>query len=124
LLQPGVVNFFDLREAPHLRDEYSLLSWEFVFASSESLDCNFDVLFLAPDGEKWLADGDSGCPFDGFPVSPSHSGLEPIGPRTREHLVDADYVPRVHSTSHVKSVFSCVFGQILVGCDTRCFQGV
>jgi hypothetical protein len=95
-----------------------------MFASSECLHCDFDMLFLAPDGEEGLSDGDSGSPFDGFSVRSSHSGLETIGPRTRKHLVYTDNVPRVHSASHMESVFSRVFRQIFVRCDTRCFQSV
>ncbi len=95
-----------------------------MFASSECLHRNFDVLFLAPDWEEWLADWHSGGPFDWFPVGSSHSGLKTIGPCARKHLVNTDYVPRMHSASHVESVFSCVFSQILVGRDTCCFQSV
>ena len=49
LLESGVVYLFDLCESPHLRDEDPLLSGEFMFASSECFDGDFDVLFLAPD---------------------------------------------------------------------------
>ncbi len=124
LLQSGVVHLFDLCEPPHLRNEDPLLSGEFMFASSECFHSDFDMLFLAPDWEEWLSDGDSGGPFDGFSVGAAHSGLQTIRPRARKHLVDTDNVPRVHSASHVESVFSSVFGQVFVGRDTGGFQSV
>ncbi len=124
LLQPSVIDLLDLGEPPHLRHENPLLSWEFMFTPPQSLHGNLHVLFLASDGKEWLSDGDSGGPFDGLPVGPSHSGLETIGPRAGEHLVDTDDVPGVHAAAHVEGVLPGVFGQVLVGRDTGGFQGV
>jgi hypothetical protein len=54
----------------------------------------------------------------------SHTSLEPIGTGTGQHFIDTGNVPRVHTASHMEGIFTCLFGHVLVGGDTGCFQGV
>lgn len=123
-LQLAIIHLFYSGEAPHLTNKDSLLSGEFMLASSEGLNGDLDVLLLAPDGEQGLADGDPGGTFHGLSVGPTHTRLQTIGACAGEHLVDTDDVPRVDAAAHVESVFSGVFGQVLVGSDTGGFQSV
>lgn len=82
------------------------------------------VLKLGADGHDDLADADSGHRALGLSEGPPHAGLEPVGPSTGHHLVDADDVEGVEPHAEVKAVAAAAFHQVLVGTDARGLQGL
>lgn len=55
-----------------------------------------NVVVLGANGEKDLTNGHARGHARGLAEGTPHASLQPIGARTREHLVDAQYVERVN----------------------------
>lgn len=54
----------------------------------------------------------------------SESSYKPISSRTTQHLVDADDMEWVHTDTHVERILARRLGDILVGADAGCFEGL
>lgn len=50
--------------------------------------------------------------------------LLPIGPSTRQHLVDAQYMERMETYPEVELVFAAVLHHVLVGTDAASLQSL
>ena len=113
-------------EAPLLRDDDLLATWELVLRATEGLDsggavCEFrsatgpmtfnpaSILtrVTGADGEEDLADVDTGDSAVGLTEGTTHSGLQSIGTSARQHLVDAHDVVWVGADTHVETFLSC-----------------
>merc|ERR1719326_2673667 len=79
----------ELGETPVLGSVDLLSSWELHLGSSESLVGVVVVGLLGSDGKDWVTDVDSANETVWLTVGTSHTGLEPIGTSTRQHLVDS-----------------------------------
>jgi hypothetical protein len=108
----------ELGETPVLGSVDLLSSWELHLGSSESLVSVVVVGLFGSDGEDWVTDVDSADETVWLTVGTSHTGLEPIGTSTRQHLVDSSDVVRVWSDSQVEGVLTAHLGHVLVGTDT------
>lgn len=118
LLESKVVGSVERSESPLSGDDDLLLTWELVSASSESLDDGGSELLLGSDGDKNLADGNSGGSSVWLTPGTSHTLLESISTGTRKHLVDSQNVEWVDSDSHVESLSASVGRDVLVGANT------
>ena len=64
--------------------------------------------------EEDLADLDAGDGAVGLAEGAAHAGLQPIGAGAREHLVDAEHVPRVDAHAQVERLLAGVLHHVLV----------
>lgn len=58
--------------------------------------------------------------------STPHTRLQPIGARTRQHLVDADDMVGMRADTEMEAVFAAGLDEVFVGADTgrfKCFRG-
>jgi len=110
-------------ETPVLADNDLLATGELVHGSSESLDGGGAVGVASPDGQKDLADVDTGDTAVGLAPSTSHSRLQSIGTGARQHLVDTDDVEGVGADSEVETFFTGNLDKVLVGADAGGFEG-
>jgi len=109
----------DVRSESELTgDEDGLTTWELELGSSEGLAGVSDELWLSTDGDKDCSNVDTGALAHGLSVGVSHTSLESISTGAREHLVDADNVPWVHTDADVETFSSSVDLHILVGSNT------
>merc|ERR1719370_1736403 len=76
------------RESPLLRGEDFLTTRELEFGPPQRLHCSSFVVVFTSNGHQRLTDVDASNGSLRFPVSTSHSGLEPISSSTRQHFVD------------------------------------
>lgn len=81
------------------------------------------VLQLGADRHDDLADMDPCHRTLRFSEGTSHAGLEPVGARARQHLVDADDVEGVQPHSDVEAVLATALHHVLVGADACGLQG-
>ena len=105
-------------KAVSARNENDLTTSEFEAGSVQSLLGVFDELGFGSDRDEHLIDGDASGLDVGLTKSTAHTLLESISTSARQHLVDADGVPRVHSHSHVESVFGGLGDHVFVGRNT------
>merc|ERR1712168_14301 len=89
------------RESPLLRGEDLLTTWELELGPPQRLHCSSFVVVFASNRHQRLSDVNASNGSLRFPVSSSHSGLEPISSSTRQHFVDADDVEGVDSHADV-----------------------
>jgi len=111
-------------ETPFGRHEQLLTARELEFGSSESLDDVGLVLVLATHADHRLTNVHASHQSLGLAESSSHSGLEPIGSGAGQHFVDADDVERMDAKTHVESVLAHELHHVLVGANTRSFEGL
>ena len=117
VLEPGEVG-----ESPLVGDHDLLSAGEFVLGSSESLQSLLDVGLSDSDRVQDGADLDSGGLAHWLSEGSSHSCLESIGTSARQHLIDSQHVPGVHSALHVEVVLAHELGEVLVGGDSGSFK--
>ena len=113
-----------LRESVLTGDEDGLTAWELEARSAEGLFSSLDEFGSGSDGNQRVTDFDTACLGVGLAVSLSHTLLESIGTGAREHLVDADGVPRVRADAHVECFSTCLGLHVLVGSNTGSFEGL
>ena len=101
-----------------------LAARELEFGSSESFLSVGDALNLCSDGDKDGANVDTGRLTEGLSVSVAHTGLKSISTGTREHLVDADHMPRVNSDSNMETFLTSIVLHVLVSGNTGGFEGL
>jgi len=111
-------------ETPLARHDQFLTARELELGTPERLDDVGLVLVLAAHAHHGLTDVHAGNQALGLAKSSSHSGLEPIGSGAGQHFVDADDVERMDAETHVESVLAHELHHVLVGADTRGFQGL
>jgi len=114
-----------LGEAEFTRDEHLLAAGELELGATEGLLGLGHILGLGTDGHKDRANVHTGRFAQGLSVGVSHTGLQSIGTGAREHLVDADHVPGVHSNANVEAFLSCVDLHVFVGSNAgslKCFR--
>jgi len=112
LLQLDVLVTLQRREAPVLADDDLLATGELVHAAAESLDGSGAVGITGADGEQDLADVDAGDGAVGLAPGATHTGLEPIGTGTGQHLVDADDVVWVRANAEMETFFTGNFDEV------------
>lgn len=71
----------------------------------------------AAHGEQHLADGDARARPRGLAEGAAHPGLQAVGARAGEHLVDAEDVERVRAHAEVERVLARVLRHVLVARD-------
>jgi len=101
-----------------------LATGELELRTTEGLLSMGDVAHLGPDGDQDVANVDTGGLAESLTVSVTHTGLKSISTGAREHLVDADNVPRVDSDSHVETIFTSVVLHVLVSSNTGSLEGL
>ena len=107
-----------LGEAVFTGDKDLLTAGELELGSSEGLAGVLNILGLCSDGDQDGADADTSRFTEGLAVGVTHTGLKSISTGAREHLVDADDVPRVHSDSDMETFLTSVHLHVLVSSDT------
>lgn len=110
-------------KAPLLGDVYLLAARELELGSAEGFDHVLLVLQLGADRHDDLADVDPRHRTLRFPEGTSHAGLEPVGARAGQHLVDADDVEGVQTHSDVEAILATALHHVLVGADACGLQG-
>ena len=113
-----------LGESVFTGDEDLLAARELELGATEGLLSVLDVLPLCADGDQDGANVDTSRLTESLAVSVAHTGLESISTGAREHLVDADDVPRVDSDSNVETFFTCVDLHVLVSSNTGSLEGL
>lgn len=73
------------------------------------------TVVTGPHGEQDLADIHTGDGSVGLAPRTAHSGLQPVGTGTGQHLVDADDVVRVGADTEVEPFLAGDFDEISVG---------
>lgn len=129
-------------EAPVLGDDDLLATGELVLRAAESLNSGGAVwkYMSAPDlpaqmaekltgvtgadGQKDLADVDTGDSAVGLAPGTTHTSLQSIGTGTRQHLVDTDDVVRVGTDTEVEGFLSTDLDEVLVGANTGGFKSL
>ena len=115
-----------LGETVFTGDEDLLAARELELGTTESLLSMLNVLSLCSDGDKNGANVDTGRLTESLTVGVAHTSLKSISTGAREHLVDADDVPRVHSDSDMETFLTSVHLHVLVSSDTgglKSFRG-
>ena len=107
-----------LGETVFTGDEDLLTAGELELGTTEGLASVLDVLTLGADGDEDGTDVDTGRLTESLAVSVTHTGLESISTGAREHLVDADDVPRVDSDSDMETFLTSVVLHVLVSSNT------
>lgn len=82
----------------------------------------FLVLQLGADGHDDLSNVNSRHCALGLPKGTTHTCLEPVGPSTGQHLVDADDMKRVEPHSDMEAIFATTFYHVLVGTNPGSLQ--
>ena len=135
VLNPGPIGLQDAI-LPHLGVLVSLpfsespLGWNKNLLSSRELElCSpqgfYSWSLLIIFNSHWqnrLTNANSGNSSLRFAECSSHPSLQPISASTTQHFIYPDDVERVHSNSHVESVFATVFNHVLVGTNSSGFQ--
>lgn len=111
-------------EAPVLGDNDLLPAGELVLGAAEGLEGNSTVGITSAAAHKNLTDVDTSNGTVGLAKGTTHSGLQPIGTGTRQHLVDADDVEGVGADTEVETFLTGVLDEVLVGADTRGFESL
>ena len=107
-----------LGETVFTGDEDLLAARELELGTTESLLSMLNVLSLCSDGDKNGANVDTGRLTESLTVGVAHTSLKSISTGAREHLVDADDVPRVHSDSDMETFFTSVDLHVFVSSNT------
>merc|ERR1719447_553568 len=110
------------RETPFLGSEDLLTTWELELRTSQCFNCSGFVVVFATDRHQGLSDVDTSNRSLWFPISSSHSSLQPVGSCTRQHFVDAYDVEGMDSNADMEGVFTSDLRHVLVGADTSSFQ--
>jgi len=113
----------ELGESPLLGHDNLLSSRELEGSTAGSLNDVLGHVVLATDREDDLSNLDTGNDTVGLSESTTHSSLESIGSGARKHLVDTDYVPWVHSHTHVEVFLGSHLDNVLVAANTGSFKG-
>ena len=113
-----------LGEAVFTGDKDLLTAGELELGSSEGLAGVVNILGLCSDGDQDGANADTSRFTEGLAVGVTHTGLKSISTGAREHLVDADHVPGVHSDSDMETLLTRVVLHVLVSGDTGGFQSL
>jgi len=111
-------------EAPVLGDDDLLATRELVLGAAESLEGGGLVGVLGADGQKNLANVDTGNGAVRLSESTTHTGLETIGTSARQHLVDADDVVRVGADAEMERLLSRGLHHVLVGANTGSLESL
>jgi len=109
-------------EAPVLAEDDLLAAGELVLGAAQGLDGGGAVRVARPHRQQDLPDVDARHRAGWLAVRAPHPRLQSVGPRTRQHLVDADDVVRVRSHPHVEAFFAGDLHQVLVGADAGRFE--
>ena len=125
VLEEAVVVRLDVLGETELTGDENLLSaGELHLRTTESLLSKGNLLVGGSDGEEHLTDGDTSRLTKGLTEGTSHTLLESISTSAREHLVDADNVPRMDSDSEMEVLSTDVDEHVLVGSNTGSFEGL
>jgi len=117
-LELQVVIAVELGEAPFPALNDLLAAWELELGTTEGLSSMDSVVGLAAHRKKDLSNSDTSTDTLWLPESTPHSGLEPISPSARKHLVDAQHMERVNPDPEVEGILSCMLGHVLVASNT------
>jgi len=111
-------------EPPVLGDNDLLATRELVLGAAESLDGGSTMSVTGADRQDDLANVHTGDGTVGLAPGTTHTGLEPIGSGTGQHLVDADDMEGVGADSHVETILSSNLDKVLVGANTGGFESL
>lgn len=114
----------ELGETPFLGDVDLLAAGELELGPAQGFDHMLLVLQLGADGHDDLADVHPGHGALRLPEGATHAGLEAVGARARQHLVDADDVEGVQAHADVEAILAAALHHVLVGADTGGLQGL
>lgn len=103
-------------------DEHGHTAGELEARSAEGFEREARLLGHRPDGDDNLADVDARALAQGLAIGVAHACLEPIGTRAREHLVDADDMPGVHSDAQMEGLFTAGNLHVLVRGNASGFE--
>lgn len=117
-LELKVVIAVELGETPLPALNDLLAARELELGTTESLSSMDSIVSLAAHRKKHLSNSDTGTDSLWLPESTPHSGLEPISPGARKHLVDAQHMERVNPDPEVEGILSCMLGHVLVASNT------
>jgi len=117
-LELKVVVAVELGEAPLPALDDLLATRELELSTTESLSGMDGIVGLAAHRKKDLANGNTGTDTLRLTKSTPHTGLEPISPSARKHLVDAQHMERVNPDPEVEGILSCMLGHVLVASNT------
>ena len=92
---------------------------ELVLCATQGLQGMGLILLLGANTEQSLSNLNPCDGAEGLSEGAAHAGLEAIGARAREHLVDADDVERVGAHAQVEGVLAARLGHVLVARDAR-----
>ena len=111
-----------LREAELARDVDRLAARELHLRAAEGLHEVALVGSLRAHREEDLADVDARHHAGGLAERTTHTGLQTIRTGTRQHLVDAQHLERVHAHTQMETVLARLLRKVLVRADTRGLQ--
>jgi len=117
-LELEVVVAVELGEAPLPALNDLLATRELELGTTESLSSMDSIVGLAAHRKKHLSDSNTGTDTLWLTESTPHSGLEPISPSTRKHLVDTQHMERVNPDPEMEGILSCMLGHVLVASNT------
>jgi len=104
-------------ETPTSRNDHSLLAGELELSTAEGLHGMGLEAVFGSDGDEDLADLHPGNLAARLSEGATHASLETIGSGTGQHLVDAEYVPRMNADAKVEGILAGELGNILVGAN-------
>merc|ERR1719231_1653548 len=119
LLEQVVPLALELGEAVVERGAEALAPGELVLGAAQRLHHAAAVHVARAHREQDLADLDARDGAVRLTEGAAHAGLQTIGAGAREHLVDAQHVPRVHADAQVERVLAAVLDHVLVARDAR-----
>jgi hypothetical protein len=83
-----------------------LAARELELGTTESLGSVDGIVGLAAHRKKDLSNSDTGTDTLRLPKSTPHSGLQPISPSARKHLVDAQHMEGVNPDPEVEGILT------------------
>jgi len=111
-----------LRETPLLRLDNLLAARELVLGTAERLDGLVRMHVLGTDGQHDLTNRHPRGDTLRGTVRTTHTRLQAIGPRARQHLVDAQHVERVQAHAKVETFLTSLGHHVLVSRNTAGFH--
>mmetsp|Transcript_22572 Transcript_22572/g.31600 ORF Transcript_22572/g.31600 Transcript_22572/m.31600 type:complete len:202 (+) Transcript_22572:327-932(+) len=108
----------EFSEAPLLGNADLLAAWDLVTCTAASLDGLLLMILTGTNGHKNLLDAHTSDKTDWLTESVTHTGLEPIRPGTRKHLVDTEDMEGMRADAHVETILPALRRHVLVDDDT------
>merc|ERR1711998_410441 len=113
-----VLFFGEVSEAPLLCNTDLLATGDLVTCTTAGLDSLILMILTGTNRHKDLLNAHASDKTDWLTESVTHTGLEPIRPGTRKHLVDTEDMEGMRADAHVETILTALRRHVLVDDDT------